>query len=191
MGVRNKFCYVCATAHNKKKNPLEHTCFRNWSGSSSAMESDIIVEGFNQSIKMHGIRYKHFIADGDSSTYANLKMKVEYGNLIQKTECKNHVFKNYSKHLCSAKDDKRIITPKKYLTALSIKTLVDLAKRQLYYNNIGGTVHSLKVDLANGPFHVFGKHENCKEYYCSVPNGNEPSLVDQMKSCGLFQRVEG
>jgi hypothetical protein len=30
------------------------------------MEADIIVEGFNQSIKMHGVRYKYFIADGDS-----------------------------------------------------------------------------------------------------------------------------
>jgi hypothetical protein len=113
MGVRNKSCYVCTTAHNKKENPPNHRCFRNWDGSSSAMEADIIVEGFNQSITMHGVRYKYFIGDGDSSTFANLKMKVEYGNMIVKTECKNHLFKNYSKHLCNTKDDKRIVAPKK------------------------------------------------------------------------------
>ena len=51
MGVRNKFCAVCAVASNKGIDALWHRCYCNWSGSSAAMESDIIAEGFSLSDK--------------------------------------------------------------------------------------------------------------------------------------------
>lgn len=63
------------------------------------MESDIIVEGFQQSENMHNLRYLSFVGDGDSSVFANLKEKVSYGNQIKKIECKNHVIKNYTSAL--------------------------------------------------------------------------------------------
>ena len=47
--------------------PKEHTCFKNWYGSSSAMESDWLVEGFRAAEVMHGLRYTHVIGDVDSS----------------------------------------------------------------------------------------------------------------------------
>lgn len=46
------------------------------------MEADIIVEGFKQSESMHGVRYKKFIADGDSSVFAQIKSKTLYGKEI-------------------------------------------------------------------------------------------------------------
>ncbi|KAJ8909537.1 hypothetical protein NQ315_002087 [Exocentrus adspersus] len=192
LGVRNKFCYVCAVACNKKTPPTEHKCFRNWHGSSSAMEADIIVEGFNRSIAMHGIRYKHFIADGDSSTYAHLKTKVPYGQRIYKTECRNHVLKNYSKHLYNVKDDKRIANTKD-LTVTIIKKLVDVAKHQI--NHHSGTTRNsddLKTDLANGPSHIFGQHNACAQYYCDIGTRDcGINLVPQLRTTGLFQRIEG
>ncbi|KAB0790570.1 hypothetical protein PPYR_15020, partial [Photinus pyralis] len=61
LGVRNKYCSVCARA--KKEDEIkEHICYKNWTASSGAMESDIIVEGFNHSISMHKIKYLKFIA---------------------------------------------------------------------------------------------------------------------------------
>ena len=42
IGVRNKYCSVCSIA-SRSHNP---TCFKNWSGSSCAMEADIISDGF-------------------------------------------------------------------------------------------------------------------------------------------------
>lgn len=79
VGVRNKFCIICARAQTKGCAPKIHTCFKNWDGSSSAMEADIIVEGFCSSIEMHNLKYKQFIADGDSSVYAKIQEKVPYG----------------------------------------------------------------------------------------------------------------
>jgi len=57
IGVRNKYCSICAIAAHKQLPAPRHQCFKNWSGSSCSMESDIIVEGFSHSVQMHGLRY--------------------------------------------------------------------------------------------------------------------------------------
>lgn len=80
--MRNKFCIICARSENKGEQAKPHVCFKNWHGSSSAMESDIIVEGFSSSEEHYGIRYKYFIADGDSSVYVNIQKKVPYGKNV-------------------------------------------------------------------------------------------------------------
>lgn len=82
MGVRNKFCIICSKAENQKVAAKPHNCFKNWEGSSSAMEADIIVEGFCSSIAMHNLRYKEFVADGDSSVYAKIVRQVPYGKEV-------------------------------------------------------------------------------------------------------------
>ena len=71
IGVRNKFCAACV--HNKKaQKKTDHICFKNWSGPSASMESDIILEGFRMAEQQHGVRYIKFIGDGDSSVHAKL-----------------------------------------------------------------------------------------------------------------------
>ena len=74
VGIRNKFCYVCeASIRHNHDIPL-HTCFKNWTGTSSSMETSIIVEGFKLSQSMHNLMYKTLIADGDSSMYNNVRL---------------------------------------------------------------------------------------------------------------------
>ena len=97
MGVRNKYCSVCALATNGK--PPEHTCFKNWDGSSSAMETDIIVEGFKMCVQQHGVKYSKFIGDGDSSVRHALVSSIPWGFAIEKIECANHVVKCFRTHL--------------------------------------------------------------------------------------------
>jgi hypothetical protein len=74
IGVRNKYCMVCARASQKNEEPNVHKCYKNWdnTSSSTSMESDAIVEGFKQSIETHGLIYSVLIADGDSSVYKKL-----------------------------------------------------------------------------------------------------------------------
>ena len=57
------------------------------------MEIDIIVTGFLQSEKQHGLRYTCLIGDGDSSVYPALVSRVPYGYFIKKLECANHAVK--------------------------------------------------------------------------------------------------
>ncbi|XP_072385923.1 uncharacterized protein CLS isoform X1 [Diabrotica undecimpunctata] len=99
LGVKNKYCCVCAS-----KNPITpHVCYKNYNSISTAMESAIVVEGFveEQSIQMHNLKYKYFIADGDSSTYKKICEAKPYGNnfFIEKIECKNHVLRNFVNRL--------------------------------------------------------------------------------------------
>ena len=53
VGVRNKYCHVCARKILQK----DHTCYRNWAASSSAMETDIILEGFLEAEIVHGVHW--------------------------------------------------------------------------------------------------------------------------------------
>lgn len=99
MGVRNKYCSVCSIAEHQGKTASVHECYKNWTKSSTAMESDILVEGFNNSIQMHNLKYIRLIADGDSSVYSKIRENVTYGEEVQKIECVNHIMKNYKNDL--------------------------------------------------------------------------------------------
>jgi len=74
MGIRNKFCAVCQKAKSNEKEGSVHKCFKNWEGTSTSMEADIIVEGFRQSMSMHNIIFNNLIGDGDSSVMKKLSL---------------------------------------------------------------------------------------------------------------------
>ena len=91
--VRNRYCSVCAVSEHHNLPTPSHRCFKNWSGSSCAMEADITLEGFWMSEGIHGLRY---ISDGDSSVYNSLMTGVlTYGYDITKVDCANHAVKCY------------------------------------------------------------------------------------------------
>jgi len=98
MGVRNKYCSICHIAEiNKTHDISAHQCFKNWDGTSTSMEADIIVEEFRQSISMHNIIYDKLIVYGDSSVSKKLLLAKPYGRdiFIKKIECMNHILRNY------------------------------------------------------------------------------------------------
>lgn len=100
LGVRNKYCTVCARSEHVGCEPPQHKCFKNWSGTSTSMETDIIVEGFKNSLQMHGLKYTKMIGDGDSSVHNKLLESRPYGHtLVQKIECRNHLLRNFSTNL--------------------------------------------------------------------------------------------
>ncbi|CAH1105339.1 unnamed protein product [Psylliodes chrysocephalus] len=57
LGVKNKICSICLA-----NNQIEHKCYKNYTGTSTGMESTILLEEFK-----HGIKYAKLISDGDSS----------------------------------------------------------------------------------------------------------------------------
>ena len=57
IGIRNKYCAICFIAQKHSLPPPQHMCFKNWSGSSTAMEAGIIVAGFRQSEAIHGVSF--------------------------------------------------------------------------------------------------------------------------------------
>ncbi|KAG8196028.1 hypothetical protein JTE90_028998 [Oedothorax gibbosus] len=80
--------------------PPEHRCTKNWEGSSSAMESSIIAEGFLTSMQTYGVKYHQVIADGDSNVYKTILDANPYDTLtVEKKECKNHLLRNFCNKL--------------------------------------------------------------------------------------------
>ena len=107
IGVRNKYCSICAVSNGKGIPAPEHKCYRNWSGSSSSMEADIILQGFLLSESMHGVRYRWMIGDGDSSVYNSVVTGcLNYGKDVIKVECANHAVKCYRNRLEGLCNDK-------------------------------------------------------------------------------------
>jgi hypothetical protein len=109
IGIKNKFCSICARTENKNEQTRDHVCFKNWNYSSPAMESAMAVEGFSMSEEMHNLRYIQFIADGDASVFEKIKENISYGKDVRKIECTtNHALKNYGRHLRKVKSDTHI-----------------------------------------------------------------------------------
>ena len=46
IGMRNKYCSVCAISKWKNSPPPSHQRYCNWSGTSCGMEANIVAEGF-------------------------------------------------------------------------------------------------------------------------------------------------
>ena len=61
IGVKNKYCSVCAISKWKNSPPPSHQLYSNWSGTSYGMEANIIAKGFQLSAQMDGGRYLWFI----------------------------------------------------------------------------------------------------------------------------------
>lgn len=185
LAVRNKVCTTCEY-YNRKQVPVKkHTCYKNWDKCSSAMEPDIIVEGFQQSMRMHGLQYRIFIGDGDSSVHHQILSNVEYGPMVEKRECANHVVRCYTSRLYNiAKTNKENA---RFLSGPRITRIKNGARKAISHHALElhkflGTredkkslqcrlTKDLQLDLLNGPKHVFGCHENCKSYFCDGTKG--------------------
>jgi hypothetical protein len=79
----------------------EPTCPLNHQGSAQSMEAAGAVILFQRSERLHNLRYKYFIGDGDSKSYAKVVAAQPYGpnfNILKK-ECVGHVQKRMGTRL--------------------------------------------------------------------------------------------
>lgn len=92
---------TCARSEAHQISPIpQHTCCKNWKGTSTSRETDIIVEGYKRSVEMHNWKYHKLIGDGDSSVHRKLLEARRYGNiLVEKIECRNHLLRDFSKRI--------------------------------------------------------------------------------------------
>lgn len=101
IAARNKRCSACnRTASRLKSNKkiIPHKCYKNYSGASGGMESDVIIEGFRK-LYEKGVKFTTVITDGDSTTVSKLKNQCAYGHEIKHQLCCNHTIKNAGKKL--------------------------------------------------------------------------------------------
>ena len=153
-------------------NPPQHTCFLNWNGSSSAMEADIILDGFRNCEEQHGVRYIEFIGDGDSSVYPTLISSISWGYAIKKLECANHAVKCYRSALENLIHNNPAYKGKGKLTESMRKKLTKAARSAIIMRSQEEdrprAISKLQKDLINSPLHCFGCHEKCSPDFCKT-----------------------
>ncbi|XP_042913216.1 uncharacterized protein, partial [Parasteatoda tepidariorum] len=167
LGLRNKYCSMCARGKENK----QHACSKNWSGPSSAMESDIIVNGFLNSMDMYGVKYSKMIGDGDSNVHKKILDSLPYGNfMVEKIECKNHLIRNVCSKLTELSKSTKNgfkIKFRKLLGAnlFRMRQAIWSASNHHRKSEISEIrkMKELRTDLINIPYHIFGKHDKCSE----------------------------
>ncbi|ESO87071.1 hypothetical protein LOTGIDRAFT_154561 [Lottia gigantea] len=176
IGIRNKYCYACSLAESRQKDP---ECFKNWDESSQAMEADVIVEGFMNAEKDHGVRYMRLVADGDSSVYARIQETVPiWGPHVTKLECANHACKCLRSSLEKMVDRLPKLRGRGKLTLatrIRIVSAVRCAIRMRSSEENRSLACKKSVhDIKNCIYHVFGDHTRCSEF-CKKSSGEIPS----------------
>ncbi|KAK4882827.1 hypothetical protein RN001_006146 [Aquatica leii] len=194
MDVKNKYCFLCA----RGRDTHDHECFRNWSKTSTAMESAIILEGFKQSISRHNLIYSKLIGDGDSSVYKKLTEIAPYGPsfYINKIECRNHLLRNYINKLSDlSKDSKYPKYRRDYICSPSSlgrfrnAVVKAIAHRKEETIPLDTRIDNLKNDILNSPYHILGRHQQCQKYFCNGAKDGEEDLVDVYSQCGLLEAI--
>lgn len=198
-GVKNSYCSICSRATKLGTSPKDHTCYKNFSGSSTSMETTAILDGFKCSLDQHGLIYTHIIADGDSSVHKAIMQYDPYKELsisVIKIECYNHLLRRLTLQLKTIGSDDRSLTNWRTMIAdncLRIRTdimaAVDYRRKEMITEE--EQVENLRRDCINIPHHVFGDHGKCAKYFCKGKlKENELNHVPLMKELGIFQKIE-
>ena len=188
LGIRNKYCSVCAIAEHKAESSPKYICYRNWIGSSCTMESDIVVEGFRLSERTHGVRYMKLVGDGDSSVTCKA---VPYGVYVEKFECTNHAVKcyrfectNHAVKCYRSRLEQLVKNNPQYrgkggLTKRAIQRLTVGARVAIRLHSKDRNVTQLSHDLRNGPAHVFGDHTACSKSFCKYAEQAQEEDIEE------------
>ena len=128
-GIRINSPFVLKVITSGRNSGKKHTCFMNWQGPSTGIESDILVDAFRIAKSMHNLRYTRYVADGDSSTHSEIIARVPYGRNVEKIECANHACKCLKNRLYKKQHENAEC--RRFLSAAIIKKMRDFARNAI------------------------------------------------------------
>lgn len=188
--IRNKYCLGCAKG-------TKHICHKNFSGSSTGMESDILVDGFRKSLELYGLKYLNFIGDGDSSVHTMINKSFPYREKVSKVECRNHLLRNLRKKVKELATNTRYnISGRKKFTAKNkqicraIYSSINHWKSEINLT-LEQKIVMLEADINNIPRHIFGNHLQCADYFSESCNKEETNIYDEIRfdKTGIFEKI--
>lgn len=201
ISVRNKVCLICKAAKEGRILPKEHTCSKNWTGPSTAMESDIIVEGLKYLEEAHCVRCTRLIGDGDTNLMTQVQQNVSFGGRVLKVECANHAVRRYFRALERIKKNTSKFNGTKGVTVRKIlqqrmSRLIMGAREAIKRNAVTNLqepdedkVRKLADEILNGPAHVFGKHDACGDFCNRKESDPDPCVYQIMAETGMFSTI--
>lgn len=173
--IKSSYCADCK-AWDKRSGTeefynwlIEHEdkCQINHNGSAGRMEVDAVVEMFQRSEDLYGVKYKNYVGDGDSKTYKSVVEKKPYGDdfLIVKKECVGHVQKRMGTRLRNAKKGHKGLGGKGKLTD---KLIGELSKYYGKARENSDDVEKMKNAIMATLYHKCSTDENSQHDFCSV-----------------------
>ncbi|XP_050315892.1 uncharacterized protein LOC126750357 [Anthonomus grandis grandis] len=178
--------------------PKRHKCFKNFEGSSTSMEGDILKEGFLHSLEQHGLIYHKLIADGDCNSLKKMLDAHPYKNVIvKKIECRNHLLRNYSRKIRDLGKDVNAgpLVLRKQISKEQLRLRYAVTKTIEHRKNEGvpmlEKIKLLKQDIDNSISHVFGEHKLCAElgYFCHEQYKPSGSILSDLKMTDLYDKL--
>jgi DNA polymerase III epsilon subunit-like protein len=173
-GLRCKSCRVCSYWNSKEKDPPNHKCTINFTGSSKAMEPDVACEIVHKLEEKGDVIVDTFVMDEDCATISRVRREVDHE--VFKWSDIMHVKKHLTSKLYKLQKSHRV------LSADVIKYIVKCFSYVLCQNK--GNVEGVKCALMNVVPHMFGEHSNCGSWcryhatnsdykHSSLPHGSD------------------
>ena len=153
------------------------------------MESDIILEVFNEAESKFGLRYLKMIGDGDSSVLDTL---IKNGSCwcrdLKKIECANYCCKCIRTVLdnLDIKGRNGLTKVKRVQMVSAIRFCIKMRTNEFKSGFTCRAVRNLQNDINLMPFHIFGYHENCSPSFCKTIKAKEVTEVQYDN----FERVD-
>ncbi|GFS45003.1 uncharacterized protein TNIN_141951 [Trichonephila inaurata madagascariensis] len=173
MGIRNKVCLICRAVETGRIPDKNHICYKNWNGSSTGMESNIIIEGVQFLETVHHIRCTRIVADGYSNIISSIQEKISNGGRVLKVECANHAVRRFGRALDKLQRDTKRFSGKKGIEARkALKKnmhIIIYGSRAIIKDHAipmkakptNDLISVLACSLRNLPNHMFGIHDKC------------------------------
>ncbi|XP_078372624.1 uncharacterized protein LOC144656263 [Oculina patagonica] len=158
--TKNKACRTCDEAKKAGKQPKEHDCRKNHSGSSKSMEPLSAVELFNK-VTESNVKFSTYTGDDDSTTECHLKQNVPYG--VEKWSDTVHTKRSLTTRLYNLSQRGKFPNS----SVLSQKVINYLVKCFTYcVAQNKGDVANMKIAIQSIVPHAFGNHTGCRETWC-------------------------
>ena len=199
--VLSKHCAQCTSQQARKQNGSisaaefdawkagqSPSCSINTSSSAPAMESEAVLNLWKRSEEKTGMKYVHYIGDGDSKGFSTVSQAKPYGETPITKECIGHVQKRLGKALRELKkklrteklSDGKPLCGKGRLTHKYIDRLQNYYGRAIRVNvgDVEGTYKAIWASLC----HRASTDEKSRHEFC--PTGVESWCLWQQKKAG-------
>ena len=153
--VKSRRCRQCEVAEKENRPVMAHECYRNWTGSSKAMEPAMAVDMIGE-IKSQDCDVKSLTMDNDSTTIA--RVQAVHGD-INKLSDTNHTKKSIVNSLYKLNEQHKELRNNKTINYISKMIMYAIHQKQ-------GDITGLQTRLDQVVPHMFGDHSKCDAVWC-------------------------
>ncbi|KOB68075.1 hypothetical protein OBRU01_19060 [Operophtera brumata] len=176
--VRNKYCCICARAEKRGEDAKEHTCYKNFTGPSTAMESEILVEGFKRSIEMHQTdNYGEHVDRPDMDLEIFEMAKATFLKNLEKSEIERQEIQETTK--LQSESGECLELRRKLLTSSNFGKVVKRRKTNSCANMVQNLLYQPNVSHVASVNHGSTHEKIAREQVSEM-------LKEKIDLCGLF-----